>query len=162
MLGNGGFDRGAQRRLGHRRHEAHLGHLLRNQLCGLREGPAQIADLSPPATRYHRDHGLRAAQAQATAHRLRIGIRVERIRERVTDEIRRHPIARVERRLEREQTEDPVDRPRNRLHPGTSPGPNRGADDVDRADAGVAQSPLQTEIEIRRVDPDHHIGAVPE
>ncbi len=72
----------------------------------------------------------------------------------------RHLVFGVETRLEGKQSEHQVAGIADLEHPLLSPGPHRRADVVHGTNPGAAQLEFQAEIEIRRVDTDHHVRAL--
>src|SRR5438874_449318 len=66
---------------------------------------------------------------------------------------------RIERRLEWKQCEQTVRRMRDRGDALASPGPDRGTHEVNRPDTASLELPLETQIEVRRVDADEHSDA---
>src|SRR6185312_6594684 len=56
----------------------------------------------------------------------------------------------------REQAQHAVRAATDLLHTILAPCPHRGADVVNRAQAGLLQAPFHAEVEIRGVDADHH------
>ncbi len=75
----------------------------------------------------------------------------------MTDEDSVDPLFVIQRLLERQDAQHPVRGLAHGLDPPGAPRPDRRADVVRRADAGLAQFLFQPEIEIGSVDADKHV-----
>ena len=71
-----------------------------------------------------------------------------------------HRVLAIKIGLEREQAQNQIAAFGDAAYAALPPGPDGRTDVVHGLDATLAQSPLQPQIEIRRVDADHAAGAV--
>ena len=153
------FDQSAQSRH-QRQHETQIGPQAGEQGRRGHECRRDRFDLGAAAAGQHRDHRLRAIEAEGGTRGAARHGKVDRIGQRMADIRGGDAMLLQQRGLEREQAEHMVGAARDLGRAAGAPGPDRRADEVDRLDAGVAQLVLETEIEVGRIDTDEGVGLV--
>ncbi len=145
------FDDGVQRGIGCRKHKGEIAvHPMHARHC-LEERSAQVADFRLPAAGQHRHDALAFRQTQFHARACHVGHHRNHICQWMTHVRRGNTGLGVDFRLEREQAEDVVHRPRNRADTTAAPRPDRWTDKVHNGNSRAPQRNFETEIEIRRI-----------
>ncbi len=118
---------------------------------------ASRADLGAPASGQHREQRRRRRQPERGPRGRAVDSERNRIRERMTDELRRDAVLGIELRLERQHAEHEIDGVADRLHATLAPGPDLRAHVLHRRNPGVLQALGERQVEVRRVDADEHV-----
>ena len=143
-----------------RNHDPQARKLRCHPLRSLHENPAQPVDFGEPAAGQDGQYGRILGEAQRGPRRRTIGDQRETVGQRVSDELRWDAVAGVDCGLHREQAQHAVGRSSDLFCAAFAPGPDRGADVVCGADAGLLQLPFEPQVEIRGIDANKNIGRI--
>ncbi len=135
-------------------HDAQVGHRRRDPFRGVDEDGADSLDLTGPAARQHCEYGRVMGQAQRVPRAFAMRHHGEAVGEGVADETRVHAMLRVDRRLHREQAKHALRRVADLFRALLAPGPDGGADVMDRGQASGLELALDGQVEVRCVDAD--------
>ena len=151
------LERRAQQLVGGQ-HKLQLGPRLAHQARRLHKGLGQVAYFGRAAARQQGHHGCVGQEAQGLLRGAAVGLQGNHIGHRVADKGAVNPVLGQQCGLKRVQAQDVLHAVADFLHALGAPGPDRGANQLHRGHATLAQSALDIEVEVRRVHAHEHIG----
>ena len=138
----------------HRRDEYQARVALGQQLRRRHERFGQVLQLAHAAARHDRHHPRIVGDVQLRARGRHVGLERNHLGQRMPDIGHRHAGGAVDRFLEGKDHQHVRDGALDLLDASAAPGPDLGADEVDRRDAFSAQLFLQAQVEARVVGAD--------
>ena len=118
----------------------------------------QAGQLVRPAAWQQRHDRTGRIEAEFAGEREPVRPRCRQLEQRMAHEAHVHALRAIQRLLEREDHQHPIDQRLHRLHAARAPRPQLRADVVDDRDAQRLDGAHQPEVEIGIVDEDQHVG----
>jgi len=128
------------------------------EACRLQERRQHPLDFAEPAARQQREDRPVPRFAERVARGSAIRLQRDRVGQRMADEHGIDPVARVDRRLHREQAEHAICAGGDLRRARFAPGPHRRAHVVHGAYAALLEPAFDAEVEVGRVDADEDVG----